>query len=55
MPAPIKREIPLRREEPVSRYRPYGRVDSTKDLIDDMKRLEKAMEDYENSVRDRKK
>ncbi|HOI76170.1 MAG TPA: hypothetical protein PLI06_00970 [Methanofastidiosum sp.] len=54
-PAPVERERPLRREEPTSRYRPYGKVDSTKDLIDDMKRLEKAMEDYENSVRLRKK
>jgi len=52
---PIRREIPLRREEPVNRYRPYGKVDNTKDLIDDMKRLEKAMEDYENSVRNRKR
>ncbi|HNR44698.1 MAG TPA: hypothetical protein PKH80_05985 [Methanofastidiosum sp.] len=55
MPAPVERERPLRREEPTSRYRPYGKVDSTKDLIDDMKRLEKAMEDYENSVKLRKK
>ena len=54
-PAPVERERPLRREEPTSRYRPYGKVDSTKDLIDDMKRLEKAMEDYENSARLRKK
>lgn len=55
MPAPVERERPLRREEPTSRYRPYGKVDSTKDLIDDIKRLEKAMEDYENSVKLRKK
>ena len=55
MPAPVERERPLRREEPTSRYRPYGKVDSTKDLIDDMKRLEKAMEEYENSVKLRKK
>jgi hypothetical protein len=55
MPAPIERERPVRREEPTSRYRPYGRVDSTKDLIDDIKRLEKAMEEYENSVKLRKK
>ena len=55
IPAPIERERPQKREEPTSRYHPYGRVDSTKDLIDDMKRLEKAMEDYENSVKTRKK
>ena len=55
MPAPVERERPLRREEPTSRYRPYGKVDSTKDLIDDIKRLEKAMEEYENSVKLRKK
>ncbi len=55
MPAPVERERPLRREEPTTRYHPYGKVDSTKDLIDDMKRLEKAMEDYENSVKLRKK
>lgn len=53
--APVRREIPIKREEPVNRYRPYGKVDNTKDLIDDMKRLEKAMEDYENSVRNRKR
>jgi hypothetical protein len=55
IPAPVERERSVRREEPVSRYHPYGKVDSTKDLIDDIKRLEKAMEDYENSVRLRKK
>ena len=55
MSVPIEREKPIKREEPTSRYRQYGKVDSTKDLIDDMKRLEKAMEDYENSVKLRKK
>lgn len=55
VPVPVERERYIKREEPVSRYRPYGRVDSTKDLIEDMKRLEKAMEEYENSVKNRKK
>lgn len=55
IPAPVERERPIRKEEPTSRYRPYGRVDNTKDLISDIKRLEKAMEDYENSVKYRKK
>ncbi|KYC46070.1 MAG: hypothetical protein APG12_00400 [Candidatus Methanofastidiosum methylothiophilum] len=55
IPAPIERERPLTRTAPSNRYQPYPRVDTTKDLIDDIKRLEKAMEDYENSVKYRNK
>ncbi|KYC52165.1 MAG: hypothetical protein AMQ74_00843 [Candidatus Methanofastidiosum methylothiophilum] len=57
IPAPVtvERERPERREIVSNRYRPYGRVDNTQDLIEDIKRLEKAMEDYENSVKNRRK
>jgi hypothetical protein len=55
MSVPIEREKPIKREEPTSRYHSYGKMDSTRDLIDEMKRLEKAMEDYENSVKLKKK
>jgi len=55
IPAPVERERPVRREPPISRYRPYQSVDNTKDLVEDIKRLEKAMEEYENSIKFRKK
>ena len=54
-PVHVERKWPVSKEESVERYRSYGRVDDTKDLINDIKKLEKAMEDYEDLMKSRKK
>ncbi|HOM95351.1 MAG: hypothetical protein GX941_06935 [Candidatus Methanofastidiosa archaeon] len=54
-PVNVEKKWPINKDESVSKYYSYGRAEGTKDLINNIKKLEKAMEDYENKIKPKKK
>lgn len=54
-PVNVEKKWPINKDESVSKYYSYGRAEETKDLINNIKKLEKAMEDYENKIKPKKK
>lgn len=54
-PVNVEKKWPINKDESVSKYYSYGRAEETNDLINNIKKLEKAMEDYENKIKPKKK
>lgn len=54
-PVNVEKKWSINKDESVSKYYSYGRAEETNDLINNIKKLEKAMEDYENKIKPKKK